>query len=110
MGFCLRAKALATSLMFILDFAFAASSTGRARLIAKKLLLHRLHPQPVYFYRGLHKTRVGANCVRPWGFCNMARANTVRPYRLICEKAKTAATAAVYSESFWILKPFYKKV
>ena len=35
MGFCLRAKALATNLMFVLDFAVAVSSTGRAQLIAK---------------------------------------------------------------------------
>ena len=51
MGFCLRAKALATSLMFILDFAFAASSAGRARLIAKNFQYTRLLSQPLNYYK-----------------------------------------------------------
>jgi len=51
MGFCLRAKALATSLMFILDFAFAASSAGRARLIAKNFHYNRLLPQAICVFK-----------------------------------------------------------
>jgi len=73
--------------------------------ISKKLLLHRLLSQPVYFFIKIYTKRVGANCVRPCHIAEIRRANAVRPYKYLRNQKRLRQQARIL-KIFGILKPF----